>query len=389
MSDNYLVIDTENSGAHRNKAHPFDPKNKLLLFGTRSTSSTGIYNIEYHVNPYGVHIRAIRDSIRHCDFLVGFNIKYDLHWCRRYGIEIPQEIKLWDCQCAEFLLSAQTWQYPSLHEAALKRGVSSKKDILFEYLSQGLDVSDIPLGELTEYLGGDLTSTEELYLKQLDLIEKAGLWELMHLQMEDLKVLVEMEWNGLKYDLEKSKALGKKLEAEEAEITTNLNRLAMAPIAVNWNSGDHLSAVLYGGKIPIVEKEYIGVYKTGAKAGLPKYRNVGSHVEFQRLVEPLEGSELAKEGFWSTSEDTLKELKASGIAKEIIENIQHQSKINKLRTTYYEGIPKKFEEFGWDEGIMHGSLNQCVARTGRLSSSSPNLQNMDPNVKECIITRYE
>jgi DNA polymerase I-like protein with 3'-5' exonuclease and polymerase domains len=207
--------------------------------------------------------------------------------------------------------------------------------------------------------------------------------------MEDLKVLQEMEWNGIKYDLEKSIRLGEGLKAEETEITNRLSQLVTAPFDINWNSGDHLSAILYGGTVTYVVKEPLGVYKTGAKAGQPRYRNLPTEHTFQRLVEPLKGSELAKEGYWSTAEDVLKELHPTGIAKEIIESIQKQTKINKLRTTYYEGIPKRFEEFGWDDGCVHGQLNQCVARTGRLSSSNPNLQNNDKNVKECFISRYE
>ena len=164
--------------------------------------------------------------------------------------------------------------------------------------------------------------------------------------------------------------------------------MVASPIQLNWNSGDHISAALYGGKVNYETKEYIGVYKTGAKAGLPKYRTVTSFVELPRLVEPLEGSQLAKDGYWSTAENVLKELKPKGKAKEIIKLLQTQSKINKLRTTYFEGIPKKFEYFGWEDGIMHPQINQCVARTGRLSSSNPNEQNMDPKVKECIVSRY-
>lgn len=385
---NYLVIDTENSGAQRNKAHSFDYRNKLLLLGTRCKDRRNIYDIEYSGLPYGHHITDLQKSLDSVDLLVGFNIKYDLHWINRYGAKLQEGINLWDCQLAEFLLSFQQDSYPSLEDSCLRRGVSLKKDILSEYINRGMDVSDIPLPELTEYLQGDLVSTEELYLKQVELIEKAGLSALMDLQMQDLLVLAEMEWNGLKYDIPLSTAKAEELSTQETEIITDLDRLVDCPIQLNWNSGDHVSAALYGGKINYETRECIGVYKTGAKAGQPKYRNVPSQIELPRLVEPLEGSALAKEGYWSTAENTLKELKAKGKAKEIIELLQTQSKINKLRTTYFEGIPKKFEYFGWEDGIMHPQINQCVARTGRLSSSNPNEQNMDPKVKECIISRY-
>jgi DNA polymerase I-like protein with 3'-5' exonuclease and polymerase domains len=266
--------------------------------------------------------------------------------------------------------------------------VTLKQDTLKEYLDSGLDTSDVPLPELTEYLEGDLISTEELYLKQIDLIEQGGYWELFDLHCQDLIVLADMEWNGLKYDIEKSNLLASSTFDEEATITSELAELVTAPFPINWNSGDHISAVLYGGTITYVDKEPAGYFKTGPRAGLPKFRNVERTHTFPRLVEPLDGSGLAKEGFYSTAEDTLKSLKASGLARSIIGKILSIASVNKLRTGYFEGIPKKFEHYGWEDGIMHGQVNQCVAVTGRTSSSNPNLQNQPKDAKECFVTRY-
>ena len=42
----------------------------------------------------------------------------------------------------------------------------------------------------------------------------------------------------------------------------------------------------------------------------------------------------------------------------------------------------------WETNVLHGQLNQCVARTGRLSSSKPNLQNFDGEIKQLFGSRY-
>ena len=42
----------------------------------------------------------------------------------------------------------------------------------------------------------------------------------------------------------------------------------------------------------------------------------------------------------------------------------------------------------WKKDMIYGNLNQCVAVTGRLSSTKPNLQNVDPATKKYIETRY-
>lgn len=397
MSNNYLIIDTENSGALRNRAHPFDPKNKLLLLGLRRSGSSRIFDIEYTESPYGDSLRTLGEFLGDVDLLVGFNIKYDLHWIRRYlGPEASRrwlsgDIKIWDCQLAEFVLSNQTESYPSLHDTCVRRGVALKKDTLTHYLGLGLDVSDIPLPELTEYLEGDLVSTEELFLKQVDLIREAGLWNLFRLQCQDLLVLADMEYNGMKYDLEKSKSLAQACQVEEDELSRSLCGLVDPEIAphVNWNSGDHLSAILYGGRISFDLRHENGVYKSGRNVGKPRYRIETIEYTFPQLVKPLEGSELKKESFYKTDIDTLKALKVRGAAKQIVNTSLRLSELSKIRGTYYEGIPKRFEQYGWEDGLVHGQLNQCVAVTGRTSSSNPNLQNNPTESKECFVSRYE
>lgn len=390
MIENYLVVDTENSGALRNRAHPFDPRNALLLAGLRSSGRNSIYDIEYSGLPYGDSCVAIRSAIAGADLVVGFNLKYDLHWLRRYNV-LPGGITVWDCQLAEFLLSNQSNAYPSLAVSCEERSVVSKKDILSEYLARNLDVSDIPLPELTEYLEGDLISTEELFLKQVDLIREAGLWNLFRLQCQDLLVLADMEYNGMKYDLEKSKSLAQACQVEEDELSRSLCGLVDPEIAphVNWNSGDHLSAILYGGRISFDLRHENGVYKSGRNVGKPRYRIETIEYVFPQLVKPLQGSELKKDGFYKTDIDTLKGIKAKGVAKQIVNTSLRLSELSKLRGTYYEGIPKKFDEYGWEDNLVHGQLNQCVAVTGRTSSSNPNGQNITSDVKECFVSRYE
>lgn len=387
---NYLVVDTENSGALRNKAHPFDPRNALLLAGLRSGGRSDIYDIEYSGRPYGDSCLDIRSAIAGADLVVGFNLKYDLHWLRRYNV-LPGGITVWDCQLAEFLLSSQTESYPSLQDACLRHSVPLKKDTLEVYIKQGLDVSDIPLPELTEYLEGDLISTEELFLKQVDLIREAGLWSLFRLQCQDLLVLADMEYNGMKYDLEKSKSLAQACQVEEDQLVRSLSELVDPEISphVNWNSGDHLSAILYGGRISFDLRHENGVYKSGRNVGKPRYRIETIEYVFPQLVKPLQGSELKKDGFYKTDIDTLKGIKAKGIAKQIVDTSLRLSELSKLRGTYYEGIPKKFDEYGWEDSLVHGQLNQCVAVTGRTSSSNPNGQNITSDVKECFVSRYE
>jgi len=71
----------------------------------------------------------------------------------------------------------------------------------------------------------------------------------------------------------------------------------------------------------------------------------------------------------STSKDVLAELAQE---YEIAQMIIDYRELDKLKATYADSLPKMVGP----DGRIHGSLNQTVAATGRLSSTDPNLQNI-------------
>lgn len=383
---NTLVVDTECSGALRNNAHPFDRRNRLVAIGCYSPSVP--VDLRHCTSDV-----MVSDEIRSCpinqivqgSIIVGFNLKFDLHWIRRYGVNLLNH-KLWDCQLAEFIIDNQRNRYPSLNGTLQKYGLPVKKDILKSYIDRGIDVDAIPKDELLEYLKQDLESTYLLYEKQKELIKPY--YNLFRIQCQDLAVLADMEWNGLKYNTEISSAKANWYRSRIATIKLTTQQDYVLPDWFNFGSGDHLSAFLYGGTITTEHREQVGVYKTGAKIGQPRFKVTDVPYTFPRLVNPLKGSELKKDGFYSTAEDVLKELKGPPRVKRLINNLLDIAKLEKEVSTYFDGIPSKFPELGWDDGIIHGQLNQCVARTGRTSSSNPNLQNASEAVKECFESRW-
>lgn len=151
----------------------------------------------------------------------------------------------------------------------------------------------------------------------------------------------------------------------------------------NFNSGDDLSAFLYGGDIHQVVKEHDGFYKTGKRVGEPKYRNVVYTHTLPQLYKPIKGSELKKEGFYATNEPTLKQLKGS---HKVIDLILELSKLEKLNGTYYKGLPLLNKTMNWESGVLHGNFNQTQTATGRLSSSRPNQQNFASELQDIFVS---
>jgi DNA polymerase I-like protein with 3'-5' exonuclease and polymerase domains len=133
-------------------------------------------------------------------------------------------------------------------------------------------------------------------------------------------------------------------------------------------------------------KEHIGFFKTGARAGQPKYKNIVIEHVLPRLYQPLKGSELQKEGFFATDEGTLRKLKGK---KETVNLLLELAKLEKLNGTYYKGLVKLREEMHWSKGLLHGQFNQTTAATGRLSSNKPNLQNFASELQDIFISKYD
>ena len=253
----------------------------------------------------------------------------------------------------------------------------------------GIDTNEVPKEILADYLKRDVELTEQVMSKQMEeLAKRPELKRLVSLHNQDLLVLQEMEYNGLKYDYDKSTVLGDELDEQISKLNIKLKSFH-AYDDFNPNSNDHLSVFLYGGIIKERFQRPVGNYKTGTRAGEVKYKWEERDKEFQRLINPLPNTELKKEGFFSTNEDTLRKLKPkTNDGKEILKIILTRATMQKRMSTYYHGLVNLIDEMHWKPDTIHGQLNQCVAKTGRLSSSKPNLQNFDGEIKTLFTTRY-
>ncbi|MDE5834634.1 MAG: DNA polymerase I, partial [Ruminococcus sp.] len=91
-------------------------------------------------------------------------------------------------------------------------------------------------------------------------------------------------------------------------------------------------------------------------------------VLFEELKLPTSKKNKSKTGY-STSAEVLEELRN---VDPIIEDIIKYRQYTKLNSTYVEGI---LDKIGMDERI-HTSFQQTETRTGRISSTEPNMQNI-------------
>ena len=369
-----IALDTETTTW--NKGNPYDGRNKLVCISYADGNISGTV----HSSNY----QYIDRRLATCTLVVGFNFKFDLHWLLKQGLSILRKKQIWDVQIAEFILSNQTWRFPSLNETALKYGFEPKLDVVkTEYWDKGINTDAIPWDVLAEYATRDAELTLACYHAQRKLMTPAQV-KLCFLMCQDLQILQEMECNGIPFDEQLCKQRAQEVDDKISEIKSKL-RNVYPDVPINFASNDHLSAFLYGGTVKEEGKEHIGFFKTGQKAGQPKYKNVIIEHKLPRLFTPLKGSAMAKEGNFAVDEGTLRKLKGK---KWLIDLILELSKLEKLNGTYYNGLVALRKEMNWEEGTLHGNFNQTTAQTGRLSSSKPNLQNFASELQDIFISTF-
>ena len=162
-----------------------------------------------------------------------------------------------------------------------------------------------------------------------------------------IPVLYGMEEAGVKIDRDRFKTLEQEFSAETKELEAQIYKLAGK--SFNINSPIQLSEVLFGTlQLPTKGiKKTQRAYSTGAK-------------------------EL----------DKLREFHP------IIEKIERYREVNKLLTTYVTPLPSLADKYD----RIHTTYTQDVTATGRLSSISPNLQNIPvrsedgKRIRNCFVT---
>ena len=145
-----------------------------------------------------------------------------------------------------------------------------------------------------------------------------------------VKILIDMEREGVKIDVEALKLYGRELDREILSLTQQI--LSYADPGFNPDSPKQLGALLFG------------------KLG-------------------LSGGKKTASGQFSTDEKTLSKLVGE---HPIIPLILEYRACSKLKSTYVDKLPTLIDE----NGRVHTTYAQSFTETGRLSSSDPNLQNI-------------
>ncbi|HEX2204526.1 MAG TPA: DNA polymerase I [Longimicrobium sp.] len=262
---------------------------------------------------------------------LGQNLKYDFLVFRRAGIAL-RGIDF-DTMIASYVLEPGRREH-GLDVLALQHldhTTIRYEDVTGKGKAQ-IAFAEVGLAEACEYACEDADIALRLARRFAPEMERLHLDALFRqIEMPLVRVLAEMEWNGIRIDEAFFHAMSAELRGQLRNVQAEIH--AEAGEEFNIGSTPQLREILFGKLgLPVIKKT-----KTGA----------------------------------STDVDVLQALAAQG--HRLPELLMQYRQIDKLLGTYVDALPRMVNP---ETGRIHTSFNQTVAATGRLSSTDPNLQNI-------------
>jgi DNA polymerase-1 len=140
--------------------------------------------------------------------------------------------------------------------------------------------------------------------------------------------------------------------------------------------GMHLDVDYLKSKVPVIQKKIDVLEKdicriAGRHINLQSPKQLAGYFFLDDDGLKLDPVKLTKGHQPSTDEEVMNALEEAGI--EVAAKVVEARKLNKTKSTYMEALIALAEYF--PDGRIHPSFNQFGARTGRLSTQSPNSQN--------------
>jgi DNA polymerase-1 len=372
----WVAIDIECSRAPKHM--PWTVGSYLCSVGIeRQDGTSTVWFFNPNDRPHEELLSEIQQEIDKVDFLVGHNIKFDLNWLKWIGLNVKDK-PIWCTMLADYLINGQRKLEYSLNAVASRYNLGHKLDAMAMYWQAGYETDEIPLDIHEEYLKMDVHLTHEVFKRQLPLIERANLGKITELSFRITQILSDMEVSGAAFD--KDGAITYCNEARSQVRNMDNQLVKLAGIDFTPSSSSQLSAVLFGGSL---KKELRELVARQLKSG--KYKITTRKAKVDIPVKGLgfkvpEGCLSKKTGLPSVDKNTIDLLKAKDKRSESFLNVlREQRKLQKVVSTIAgssDENEKGLVAAVGKDGRLHPSFNQCVTRTGRLSSSDPNGQNL-------------
>lgn len=285
--------------------------------------------------PLEVVLEALRGPLTDPEIpKAGHNVKYDFVLLARHGLEVTP--LGFDTMIAEWLLKPDSRNLGLKNLAWVRLGHEMREieALIGKGKNQGT-MDEVPIRDAALYAVDDAVTVLGL-MPQLQTEMKSAQAEQLFNQIEMplVEVLADMEMAGVEIDTEFLERMSERLESRLEQLERQVHEKVGEPI--NLNSPKQLSEAL-----------------------------------FETLeIEPPRNARRTSSGYYSTAAGILEALEDE---HEVVAWILEYRELSKLRSTYVVAL---LEQVNPETGRVHTSYLQTGTRTGRISSSDPNLQNI-------------
>ena len=366
ITNGIIAVDTETNGLDRIDGKIagvclYTPGQKGVYIPVRHESfMTGI-ELKTNVSKEFMNEQFERMNKSNIKYVL-HNAKFDMHilWWM-LGVKI---IPYWDTQIGSQLLNEnEPHKLKVLYKKYVDNAHEDSKVASFNSLFKGIEFNKVPPDVAYMYASFDPIMTYELYQFQYEFLDIHGKYckekglervaeVFRNIEMPLIQVVFEMECTGVKIDTD----LANKLKAQytkhkdAAEVKFNLEIEKL---------NDKFDKLMI--KNP-------AAYNKLFKDGIRKV-SISSPTQLAILFyDVLEFESPDKKSPRGTGEAILKSFNHP-----LVDSILEYRSMSKLLSTYIEAIPQHIAK---RDNRLHANFNQYGAKTGRFSSSDPNLQNI-------------
>lgn len=261
----YIAIDTETKDPFLMTMGPGAPKGESHAIGISLATEDGFkcYLPIRHEGGGNLEIEPVLKYVSHMvsgdSVKVGANLLYDLEILRVDNIEVKGPIA--DIQIAEPLLDENRRSY-SLESLGQYYFGEGKEETLLNDLADKLGIDrksikgylyKLPASYAGTYAEQDAELTLRIHLAQIERIATQNLTQVYELEMDIVRVLLDMRFKGVRVDVGKAEELEYRLAQEQQEKYVQMTKLCGKEVDIWSNISVANSAYELGLEIPLTD----------------------------------------------------------------------------------------------------------------------------------------
>jgi DNA polymerase I-like protein with 3'-5' exonuclease and polymerase domains len=362
FGDNYLVLDFETEVNDGRFGSALDVRNHLSLACWRTSS--GVYRSHWGGEFDQADLVA---AIKAADFIVGHNIKYELGWLARCGVDLSK-LLCFDTQLAEYVLLGNLAAGDpdngvrrvslSLDNCGLRRSLRPKDAIIDLWMQHGIKVSEMPKRWVEMRCKQDVETTHSVFLDQRTRLARTNRLGVLYTRCLFTPVLAEIEAEGMHLD---ALRVSQFTEDYRVQLRALETEFAATTGGINFRSPKQVGEYLY---------DKLGFPEPRGRDGRPKRTSKGKRLTNRKILDKLTATTDEQRNFLALKRAIGK------VSAALSKNLE-----------YFEEICNE------RNGTFHAEFNQSVTATHRLSCTgikecsdkSVQLQNVPRDFK-CLFT---